>query len=188
MMADVTQLLQAIDRGESEASDRLWALVYDEVRRLAAQKLGHEGTPQTLQPTALVHEVWLRLAGVDRQQWKGRKHFFGAVSEIMRRILIEQVRRKAALKRGERAPVCELHESRIELKAPDEQVLAVNEALEGLAEKEPIAAQIVKLRYFVGMSVPEIAEALEMSPRTVDRYWAFARAWLKCAIHDEPIS
>lgn len=184
-MSQVTVILESIEKGDADAARKLLPLVYDELRKLAAFKLKREAPGQTLQPTALVHEAWLRLAGSNRQQWRGRKHFFGAVAEAMRRILIEQVRRKAALKRGERIPMDEFHESRIELRAPGDQVLAVHEALDALAQEEPLAARIVKLRYFVGMTIAEIAEAIEMSPSTVDRYWAFARAWLKRAIRDQ---
>jgi RNA polymerase sigma factor (TIGR02999 family) len=178
----VTQILDAIGAGDKHAAEALLPLVYDELRRLAAARMAREAPGQTLQATALVHEVWLKLAGSDRQQWRGRTHFFGAAAEAMRRILIDRARSKAAQKRQGAQSLQELHESEIELPAPTEEVLAVHEALNGLATEDAMAAEVVKLRYFVGMTIPQIAEALEMAPRTVDRHWAFARAWLKRAI------
>jgi len=181
-MSDVTQLLGLIDEGDPKAADQLLPLVYEELRRLAASKMAHEKPGQTLQATALVHEAWLKLAGSNHQQWRGRSHFFGAAAEAMRRILIDKARHKASLKRGLDQPVEELHESRIEMAAPSDEILAVHEALDALAAQDATAAQVVKLRYFVGMTIPEIADALEISPRTADRHWLFARAWLKGAI------
>jgi RNA polymerase sigma factor (TIGR02999 family) len=181
-MSDVTRILEAVAHGDPTAADELLPLVYEELRKLAAQKMANEAPGQTLQPTALVHDVWLRLAGSNRQQWRGRSHFFGAAAEAMRRILIDKARRKASLKRGQDQPLEELHESRIELPAPQDEILAVHEALDALATEDATAAEVVKLRYFVGMTIPEIAEALEISPRSADRHWVFARAWLKGAI------
>lgn len=181
-MTQVTRLLEAVERGESQAAEELLPLVYGELRRLAAIRMANEKPGQTLQATALVHEAWLRLAGNDLQQWRGRTHFFGAAAEAMRRILIDHARCKAAAKRGEAVPMEELHESRLVMRAPDDEVLAVNEALDQLGDTDPIAAQVVKLRYFAGMTVPEIAQALEVTERTVHRYWAYARSWLKGAI------
>jgi len=181
-MADFTQLLSAIDAGDPKAADQLLPLVYEELRRLAALKMAQEKLGQTLQATALVHEAWLRLAGSNHQQWRGRSHFFGAAAEAMRRILIDKARQKASMKRGLNQPLEELHESRIELAAPSDEILAVHEALDDLAAEDATAAAVVKLRYFVGMTIPEIAEALEISPRSADRHWVFARAWLKGAI------
>lgn len=160
-------------------------LVYDELRRLAASKMAREDPNQTLQPTALVHEVWLKLAGSESQRWNDRSHFFGAAAEAMRRILIDIARRKAALKRGGNQAAEELNESKIELCAPTEEILAVHEALDGLAAEDLLAAKVVKLRYFVGLSIPEIAEALGLSPRSADRHWAFARAWLQKTIQKD---
>ena len=179
---DVTQLLERAQTGDPVATEELLPLVYDELRKLATVRMAHEPPGQTLQATALVHEVWLKLAGTSRQHWKGRGHFFGAASEAMRRILIDKARRKVAQKRGAGVPLEELDESRIELRAPADEILAVNEALDELAAKEPLTAQIVKLRYFVGMTVPEIAESLEVSVSTVERHWTYARVWLKTAI------
>jgi RNA polymerase sigma factor (TIGR02999 family) len=184
-MSDVTRILQSIEQGDPKAAEELLPLVYDELRKLAAAKMAQEAPGQTLQATALVHEAWLKLAGSERQQWRWRVHFFGAAAEAMRRILIDQARRKASQKRGGAQPREELHESKIELHAPSDEILAVHDALDSLAAEEPLAAEVVKLRYFVGMTIPEIADALEMAPRTADRHWAFARAWLKRSIEGE---
>jgi RNA polymerase sigma factor (TIGR02999 family) len=181
-LSDVTHILEALAHGDTTAADELLPLVYEELRKLAAQKMANEAPNQTLQPTALVHEAWLKLAGSNRQQWRGRSHFFGAAAEAMRRILIDKARRKSSLKRGQDQPLEELDESRIELPMPQDEILAVHEALDALAAEDATAAEVVKLRYFVGMTIPEIAEALEISPRSADRHWLFARAWLKGAI------
>src|SRR5436309_5720587 len=172
-MSDFTRLLNAIDAGDSKAADQLLPLVYEELRKLAAARMEQEQPGQTLQPTALVHEAWLKLAGSERQQWRGRAHFFGAAAEAMRRILIDKARRKSSLKRGANQELEELHESRIELRAPVDEMLAVHEALDALGGEDPLAAEVVKLRYFVGMTIPEIAEALGLAARTVDRHWSF---------------
>ena len=185
MPTDVTQLLNAIESGDPRGADELLPLVYEELRRLAARKMSNENPGQTLQATALVHEAWIKLAGSDRQQWQGRSHFFGAAAEAMRRILIDKARRKATQKRGEGIQPEELNESRIELRAPAEEILAVNEALHQLARSEPITAEVVKLKYFVGMTLAEIAEALNVSLSTVERHWSFARAWLRTAIRGD---
>ena len=181
-MSNAAQILQAVDRGDPDAAAELLPLVYDELRKLAAARMAQEAPGQTLQATALVHEAWLRLAGSERQQWHGRSHFFGAAAEAMRRILIDRARSKAAEKRGGGQALAELDESKLQLAAPSDEVLAVHEALDALAAEDAVAAQVVKLRYFVGLTIPEIAEVLEMAPRSVNRYWAFARAWLKDAI------
>ena len=178
----MTRILESIEHGDACAADRLLPLVYDELRKLAATKMARENPGQTLQATALVHEAWLRLVGSDHQQWRGRSHFFGAAAEAMRRILIDQARRKSSLKRGVNPSAEELHESRIELAAPSDEIFAVHDALDALAATDAMAAQVVKLRYFVGLTIPEIAQALEISPRSADRHWLFARAWLKGAI------
>ena len=187
-MSDVTRLLNAIDAGDPKAADQLLPLVYEELRKLAAAKLAQEKAGQTLQATALVHEAWLRLAGSDQQQWRGQSHFFGAAAEAIRRILIDKARQKASLKRGADQPLDELHESQIEMTAPADEILAVHEALDALSVEDTTAAEVVKLRYFVGMTIPEIAEALGISPRSADRHWFFARAWLKGAIRGQGTS
>ena len=181
-MSDVTRILERVEQGDGKAAEELLPLVYQELRKLAAAKMAHEPPGQTLQATALVHEAWLKLAGSERQQWRDRSHFFGAAAEAMRRILIDRARSKAAQKRGSDQPLEELQESKIALAAPSDEVLAVHEALDALALEDPVAAEVVKLRYFVGMTIPELADALQMAPRTADRHWAFARAWLKRAI------
>jgi RNA polymerase sigma factor (TIGR02999 family) len=168
-----------------EVADELLPLVYGELRKLAAAKLAREQPGQTLQATALVHEVWLKLVDSNQRQWSGQAHFFGAAAEAMRRILIDRARTKAAQKHGAGQLHEEFHDSRIELAAPPDEVLAVHEALDALAAEDPEAAQVVKLRYFVGLTIPEIADVLEIAPRTVNRHWAFARAWLKGAIRNE---
>ena len=178
----MTRILDRAQQGDLKAAEELLPLVYEELRKVAAAKMAQEKPGQTLQPTALVHEAWLKLAESNRQQWRDRAHFFGAAAEAMRRILVDRARSKAALKRGGDQPPEELHESRIELAAPSEEVQAVHEALDGLQAEDPVAAEVVKLRYFVGLTIPEIAELLGMAPRTADRHWAFARAWLKRAI------
>ncbi len=178
-MNDVTQLLDAVTRGEAQAAQQLLPLVYEELRRLAAQRLAQEKLGQTLQATALVHEAYLRLVGEDNEQaWDNRGHFFAAAAEAMRRILVEKARHKAARKHGGgtiRHDVESLHLAAIE---PREDLLALDEALTRLAETDAVAAKLVELRYFAGLTLPECAQALGVSPRTADRLWAFARAWL----------
>ena len=181
-MSDVTQLLQALDADDPRAADQLLPLVYEELRKLAAARMAQEKPGQTLQATALVHEAWLRLAGSGEQQWRGRSHFFGAAAEAMRRVLIDQARRKASLKRGADQPLDELQESTLESTKPTDEILAVHEALDALAAEDALSAEVVKLRYFVGLTIPEIAQVLGISPRSADRHWCFARAWLKGVI------
>ena len=181
-MNDITRVLHAMEQGDPQGAEQLLLLVYDELRKLAAAKMAQEAPGQTLQATALVHEAWLKLAGSKRQEWRGRAHFFAAAAEAMRRILIDKARRKASRKRGA-DPVREsLDTSAIALRAPSAEMVAVHEALDALAQEDAMAAEVVKLRYFVGMTIPEIADALDLAPRTADRHWAFARAWLKRAI------
>jgi len=181
-MSDVTQLLNAIDLGDPKAADQLLPLVYDELRKLAVVRMANEKAGQTLQPTALLHEAWLKIAGDGHEHFANRRHFFKAAATAMQQILIDNARRKQRLKHGANQVGEELHESRIAVAVPSEELLAVDEALTALAREEPEAAEVVRMRYFVGMTVPEIADALGLSPRTVDRHWAFARAWLKRTI------
>lgn len=182
MPGDVTQLLKAIDAGDPKAADQLLPLVYDELRKLAAAKMAQEKPGQTLQATALVHEAWLKIAGDGNEQFANRRHFFKAAATAMQQILIDNARRKQRLKHGANQTGEELYESRIAVAVPTEELLAVDEALAALALEDPQAAEVVQMRYFVGMTVPEIADALDLAPRTVDRHWAFARAWLKRTI------
>jgi len=181
-MSDVTQLLNAIDAGDPRAADQLLPLVYDELRKLATSKMANEKLGQTLQPTALVHEAWLKIAGEEQQHFANRRHFFKAAAGAMQQILIDIARRKQRLKHGANLVGEELHESRIAMSVPSEELLAVNDALAALALEDPQAAEVVRMRYFVGLTVTEIAAALDLAPRTVDRHWAFARAWLKRTI------
>ena len=178
-MSDVTQLLHAIEAGDSRAAAALLPLVYDELRQLASAKMARESAGHTLQPTALVHEAWLRLGGSEAPSFQNRAHFFGAAAEAMRRILIERARRRIAAKRGAGAAVVDVDE--IEIPSPvadDDQLLAVNEALEKFAALDPRKAELVKLRYFVGMSFDEAATALGIAVPTAKQWWAYARAWL----------
>ncbi len=184
-MSDVTRILDRVQQGEFKAAEELLPLVYSELRKLASHKMADQRPCQTLQPTALVHEAWLKLAGSGHEQYAGRAHFFAAAAEAMRQILVDRARRKAALKRGGGVILEELHESQIEFRAPSAELLAVHEALDQLAAEDPLAANVTKLRYFVGMTIPEVAEALGIAPRTADRHWLFARAWLKRAIESE---
>jgi RNA polymerase sigma factor (TIGR02999 family) len=181
-MSEVTGLLNAVGAGEPIAADQLLPLVYEELRRLAVFRMANEKAGQTLQPTALVHEAWLKIAGDGNENFANRRHFFKAAATAMQQILIDTARRKQRLKHGANQAGEELHESRIAMTAPSEELLAVNDALATLALEDPEAAEVVQMRYFVGMTVPEIADALGLSSRTVDRHWAFARAWLKRTI------
>jgi RNA polymerase sigma factor (TIGR02999 family) len=178
-MPDVTRLLNAIEHGDRRAASELLPLVYQELRGLARQQLAREGPGHTLQATALVHEAYLRLVGPgDQAKWDGRGHFFAAAAEAMRRILVDAYRRKQADKRGggiERAAVDLNH---IAGTAPDDDLLALDEALNHLAEKDTVKAELVKLRYFAGLTLPEAAKVLQISTTTADRYWAYSKAWL----------
>jgi RNA polymerase sigma factor (TIGR02999 family) len=178
-MSDVTHILSAIEQGDRHAAEQLLPLVYDELRKLAAQKLAQEKPGQTLEATALVHEVYVRLVDVDKvQRWDSRGHFFAAAAEAMRRILIESARRKRSPKYGGNLVRRDLDE--VQLAAPElgEDLLALDDALNRLAEKDPVKAELVKLRHFAGLTVEQAAQALDISPTTANRYWAYARAWL----------
>jgi RNA polymerase sigma factor (TIGR02999 family) len=178
-MAQLTRILDAISLGDPGASAELFPLVYDELRKLAAQKLAHERPGQTLQATGLVHEAYLRLVGnVDDAQWSNRGHFFAAAAESMRRILIEKARRKGRIRHGGELKRVDLDSQLDASEEPDTNLLALDEALGQLEAEEPEAAQVVKLRYFAALTIEETALALGLSVRTVNRHWAFARAWL----------
>jgi len=177
-VSDVTRVIEAIQHGDPKAADELLPLVYEELRKLAASKMANEAVGHTLQPTALVHEAWLRLVGIDNPKFAGRAHFFAAAAEAMRRILIDRARHKAALRHGGGQVRVEIQEIDLASPAADDQLLAVNEALNKLAAQDPIEAELVKMRYFVGLTVEEAAEVLDISPRTARNYWAHARTWL----------
>ena len=178
-MSEVTQILHAIAEGDPDAASQLLPLVYDELRKLAAQKLARETPGQTLQATALVHEAYLRLVGEDEEQhWDSRGHFFAAAAEAMRRILVEIARQKASLKRGGDRDRVDVVESLLATPEPREDLVALDAALTKLAETDKQAAELVQLRYFAGLPIREIAEILGIAPRTADRLWVFAKAWL----------
>jgi RNA polymerase sigma factor (TIGR02999 family) len=178
-MSDVIHLVSQIESGDPLAAERLLPLVYDELRKLAAARLAHENSGQTLTATALVHEAYLRLVDVPQaQSWNGRGHFFAAAAEAMRRILVDQARRRNAAKRGGTAGCEELHESEVAAPSPSEELLSVNDVLDNLAEIDPVAANLVKLRFFVGLNMCETAAALGMSVRSAHDVWTYARSWL----------
>jgi RNA polymerase sigma factor (TIGR02999 family) len=177
-MDDVTQLLGAIEQGDPHAAGRLLPLVYDELRKLAAQRLAHEAPGQTLEPTALVHEAYLRLVGDAEARWDGRGHFFAAAAEAMRRILVDRARRRAAQKRGGNVRRVPWDDRLAVADRQDDDLLALDEALGELEHHDPQAAGLVKLRYFSGLSHQQAAEALGVSRRVADRLWAVAKAWL----------
>ncbi len=186
-MNEVTSILSAIELGEPKAAEQLLPLVYDELRRLAAQKLAQEKPGQTLQATALVHEAYLRLVDTEKvQRWESRGHFFAAAAEAMRRLLVENARRKGRIKRGGGQKRIELDDPRLEYSEPVEELLAIDETLELLASEDPQAAQLVKLRYFGGLSIEDAAEMVGISRSTAYEHWAYARAWLHRRLHGEP--
>jgi RNA polymerase sigma factor (TIGR02999 family) len=178
-MSDVTRILSAIEQGDPAATQQLLPLVYDELRKLASQRLGQEKPGQTLQATALVHEAYLRLVGGEASQhWDSRGHFFAAAAEAMRRILVENARRKRTRKHGGKMARHDLTDVFVAAPELGEDLLALNEALDRLAEKDPQKAELVKLRHFAGLTIEEAARALDISVTTANRYWAYARAWL----------
>jgi RNA polymerase sigma factor (TIGR02999 family) len=183
-MSEVTRILNAIEHGDPRAADELLPLVYDQLRELAARKMAHEAPGQTLQPTALVHEAWLRLVGNQSVQWEGRAHFFAAAAEAMRRILINNARRKRALRHGGGQQRVDIDALEVATTAKDQEMLAVDEALEKLAAHDRAKAELVKLLYFVGLTIPEAASILGISEPTAKRHWAYARAWLLSAIEE----
>jgi len=177
-MTDVTRILNAIEQGDGKATDDLLPLVYEELRLLAAQRLFDERPGQTLQATALVHEAYLRLVGDESRPWNSRGHFFGAAAEAMRRILVENARKKNTLKRGAGHQRVDLDKAECVTQEGADDVVAVDQALKRLAQEKPKVAEVVKLRYFAGLTVAQTAEILGISRRSADSYWAFARAWL----------
>ncbi len=177
-MSEVTQILDSIEKGDPQAATRLLPVVYEELRKLATAKMARESPGLTLQPTALVHEAWLRLVGGETQVWSNRAHFFSAAAEAMRRILIENARRRKAIRHGGGQVRIDIHELELAAPAGDEQLLAINEALERFAVLDKRKAELVKLRYFVGLTIEEAARAMGISEATAKRWWEYARAWL----------
>jgi RNA polymerase sigma factor (TIGR02999 family) len=177
-MAEVPTIFARAANGETQAAEELLPLVYEELRKLAAARMADESGTQTLQPTALVHEVWLRLVGSAQPTWKNRAHFFAAAAEAMRRILIDRARSKHALKRNAGAERIDLDKVDVAVEADAESLLAMNEAVEKLAVQDPEAAELVKLRFFIGLEYEEAAKVMGISPRSAKRCWSFARAWL----------
>ncbi|MDQ8185013.1 sigma-70 family RNA polymerase sigma factor [Pelagicoccus sp. SDUM812002] len=177
-MADLTVCLQAIEAGDERASEELLPLVYDELRQHAGVRMARESSAHTLQPTALVHEAWLRVVGKGGIRWESRAHFFGAAAEAMRRILIESARRKARLKRGGDMVRVDLSTIDVATATPEEKVLMIDEALEKLKQKDPEQARVVMLKFFMSHTNAEVADMLRISERTVERRWAFAKSWL----------
>jgi len=177
-MSEVTRILDRASQGDGKAAEELLPLVYEQLRKLAAHKMAQEAPGHTLQPTALVHEAWLRIAGDQRQQWNSRNHFFVAAAEAMRRILIDRARQRLRLKRGggqQRVPLAEMD---LAINADSETLLLVEDALQALAAQDPVKARLVELRFFAGLNLAETAQALGVSEPTAKRYWAYARAWL----------
>ena len=186
-MSEVTHILAAVEQGDPHAAEQLLPLVYEELRKLAAQRLANEKPGQTLQATALVHEAYVRLVGGEKtQDWNSRGHFFAAAAEAMRRILVENARRKQRERHGGGRQRLTLDGLDVAVESSDEDLLALSEALDLLATANPRAAELVKLRYFAGLTGREAAEALNISPRKADQVWAYARAWLLDSINDEP--
>src|SRR4030042_2332940 len=177
-MNEVTRIINAIEQGDPQATEKLLPLVYEELRVLAAQKMAQEKPGQTLQATALVHEAYIRLVGGEAGNWKGRTHFFAAAAEAMRRILIENARRKRRRKRGAGQHKVDLDDAGAAIEAPSDDLIALDEALPKLGEEDPAKADLVKLRYFAGLTLEQAAEMLGISRATADRYWSYARAWL----------
>jgi RNA polymerase sigma factor (TIGR02999 family) len=185
-MSDVTRILDAIEQGDAEAADALLPLVYKELRRLAAYKLGQEAPGQTLDATALVHEAYLKLVGTQAaRRWQDRGRFFAAAAEAMRRILVDKARRKRSDKGGGKLVRRDVEPSQLVAPAVADDVVAVDDALDGLAAADPQAAELVKLRYFAGLPIPEAADVLGISSRSADRLWVYARTWLHEALHPE---
>jgi len=183
---DVTQVLQALAQGDGRASEELLPLVYNELRRLAALRMSQEAVGQTLQATALVHEAWLRMIGDGDRTWQNRAHFFAAAAEAMRRILVENARRKSRLKRGGGQMRLDIDEMDLAATPPDEKILLMDDALEQLQAEDPEKARIVVLKFFGGLTNRDVAESLRVTERTVERQWAYAKAWLLRKIREQP--
>jgi RNA polymerase sigma factor (TIGR02999 family) len=181
-MSEATILLNGVEQGAPQAADKLLELVYEELRRLAGSKMAREAPGQTLQPTELVHEAWLRLVGAKNPKFENRNHFFSAAAEAMRRILIDRARRKLTRRHGGGVQRVDLDGQDLAAPGVDEQLLAVDEVLDKFAKDYPVQAEVVKLRYFVGMTIEETAEALDISVATVKNYWTFARTWISLEI------
>lgn len=177
-MSDLTRILQSMESGDPKAAEELLPLIYGELRKLAASKMANEQPNQTLQPTALVHEAWLRLTGNENLKWNGRAHFFGAAAEAMRRILIDNARRKQAARHGGGKERLDIQDIEIAAPAKEDELLAINEALEELGKVDKPKAELVKLHYFVGLTMEECASVLGISVPTARRWWSYARAWL----------
>jgi RNA polymerase sigma factor (TIGR02999 family) len=185
-MSDVTRILSAIEQGDLKASEQLLPLVYEELRKLAAQKMAQENPGQTLQATALVHEAYVRLVDVEAvQHWNSRGHFFAAAAEAMRRLLVESARRKARSKHGGDLNRVDLNEAEIHTAVPSEELLALSDALDELAEHDSLAAELVKANYFASLSVEQTAEAMKIPRATDYRHWTYAKAWLFSRIRDQ---
>lgn len=188
-MSDITRVIEAVQRGDSKAANELLPLVYDELRRLATYKMSNEAAGHTLQPTALVHEAWLRLTGNEELRWDSRAHFFGAAAEAMRRILVESARRKKRLKHGGELQRVNVDEVDLALPLPADELLALDEALDKLGTVDSRAAEVVKLCFFVGLTQEQAGDQLGISLATAERLWSFARAWLYLEMqkaHDGP--
>jgi len=189
-MSEVTRILSAIEDGDPQAAAQLLPLVYDELRLLASQWLAQETPGQTLQPTALVHEAYVRLTGTSGPEtsWDNRGHFFAAAAEAMRRLLVENARRKNRLKHGGDRQRIELEAAESLAQAPSEDLLALDEALTRLTAHDPVKAEVVKLRFFAGLTMPEVAQSLDLSLATVERYWTYARTWLYAELADDELA
>lgn len=189
-MGDVTQLLAEMEAGSAEAQQQLVPLVYDELRRIAASKIARESAALTLQPTALVHEAWLRLGGAEQARWQNRRHFLGAAAEAMRRILIERARRYSAQRHGGDMKRVEMTDlvGAADMDLPNDRLVALSEALEHFRQVDAVKYELVQLRYFTGLSIDEVAATLDISPATAKRWWAYARAWLLREMQSAPAS
>jgi len=184
-VSETTRNLDQLPPGDPEAAEALLPLVYNELRRLAVHKLAGEAGSHTLQPTALVHEAWLRVAGKEGQRWEGRAHFFGAAAEAMRRILIERARRRKAIRHGGGQVLANVDEVEIAAPVQDDELLEINGALDRFSFRDPQKAELVKLRYFVGLTLEETAEVLGVAVPTASRWWAYSRAWLRQEIEQQ---